>query len=46
MSLAWPQIKGNYPQYLNISVDRFQHKATSSLNTHGQAKILRRKYDR
>ena len=46
MSLAWLQKKDLSSQYLDISADRFQHEATSSLNTHGQAKVLWRNYGR
>ena len=46
MSLAWLQKKDLSSIIFDISVDRFRHEATSSLNTHGQAKVLWREYDR
>lgn len=46
MGLAWLKKKELSSQYLDISADRFQCEVTSNLNTHSQAKILRRQYDR
>jgi len=46
MSLAWLKKKELSSQYLDISTDRFQYEVTSNLNTHSQAKVLWRKYDR
>ncbi len=46
MSLAWLKKKDLSSQYLDISTDRFQYEVTSNLNTHSQAKVLWRNYDR